>query len=341
MAQQAGRIDWLDVAKGGSILLVVLYHSTMYMRLEDQASYAFVQLNTLMEPVRMPLFFCISGFLAAGMFRRSWGDLLRRRILLFAYLFALWTLIRFLFYRYAMDNTLTPHEGDSHLDLLSAWLVPSSGLWFIWALALYALVAKALRPWALPALAVATAISVATFAGFLPLTSFAHHNVLAYAPFFLAGAWFGTPAVTSLGQRPLPVLAAGAGLFALMMASLPALDGLAFGVVRAALSAVALAAASAAAVYAARLPPLRDTLAFFGRNSLPIYVGHTPIVSLLAAGLAAYAVHIPLLRYWGVPVTMAAAIAAAMALHIAARRVGMGWLYRIPDPVMQRLPRSA
>ncbi|SHI64557.1 Uncharacterized membrane protein YcfT [Aureimonas altamirensis DSM 21988] len=341
MAHHAERIDWLDVAKGGSILLVVLYHSTMYLRLEDQASYAFVQLNTLMEPVRMPLFFCISGFLAAGMFRRSWGDLFRRRILLFAYLFALWTLIRFYFYRYAIDNTLTPQEGDLHADLLTAWLVPSSGLWFIWALALYAIVAKALRPWAMPALAGATAISVATFAGFLPLTSFAHHNVLAYAPFFLAGAWFGAPAVEWLGQRPLPVLLIGGGLFTALLAALPALDGMAFGIGRTALSAVALATASAVAVYAARLAPVRETLGYFGRNSLPIYVGHTPVVSLLAAGLAAYAIHVPLLRYWGVPFTMVVAIAVAMAIYVTARRVGLDWLYRVPNVVVQHLPRRA
>ena len=341
MAEQSERIDWLDVAKGGSILLVVLYHSTMYLRLEGQASYAFVQLNALMEPVRMPLFFCISGFLAAGMFRRSWSDLFRRRILLFAYLFALWTLIRFYFYRYAIDNTLTPQEGASHLDLLTAWLVPSSGLWFIWALAIYAILAKALRPWSRPALAVTTAISVATFAGLLPLTSFAHHNVLAYAPFFLAGAWYGASAVAWLGQRPLQVLLVGIGLFAMLLVALQSLDGVAFGIGRTALSAVALAAASAMAVYATRITPLRRSLSYFGRNSLPIYVGHTPLVSLFAAGLAASAIHLPLLRYWGVPATMIVAIAAAIALHLGARRVGLGWLYRIPTPVVERLPKSA
>lgn len=47
------------------------------------------------------------------------------------------------------------------------------------------------------------------------------------------------------------------------------------------------------------------------------------------------------LRYWGVPATMIVAITGAMALYLAAQRIGLGWLYRVPDPVAQRRPRSA
>ncbi len=341
MSGQDTRQAWVDVAKGASILLVVVYHATLYLRIEGQAAYAFVQLNTLLEPVRMPLFFCLSGFLAAGMLQRGWGDLFRRRILLFAYLFALWSILRFYFYRYGIENTLTPSEGADHAELLSGWLVPSSGLWFIWALALYALIAKALYPWAAPALAVLVVLSAATFGQIVAVESFAHHNVLAYAPYFMAGAWYGRPAVAFLAQRPCALLLVSGVLFAGLLAALSRLDGAAYGAARAGLSAAALVGASAVALFAARWSPAERTLSYFGRNTLPIYVAHTPIVSLLAALLAAQAADLPLLRYWGVPLTVLVATAAALALHSVAERAGLRFLYALPQAVTARMPKRA
>jgi uncharacterized membrane protein YcfT len=95
----AGRVAWADTAKGVCILLVVLWHVIMkhYLQIDWRISSpipgAWGTLSEQLLPLRMPLFFTISGLFAAGAVSRPWPVLLRSRVAKFCYLYAMWLVI--------------------------------------------------------------------------------------------------------------------------------------------------------------------------------------------------------------------------------------------------------
>ena len=87
-ASDAGRdrTVWADVAKGMCILLVVLWHvvTKHYLRIDWHVSPpipgAWGVLTEQLLPMRMPLFFTISGMFAIGAVRRPWRVLGRSKV---------------------------------------------------------------------------------------------------------------------------------------------------------------------------------------------------------------------------------------------------------------------
>lgn len=326
------RIDWLDVARGGSILLVVCLHATMYLEAAGLASYGYTLVNKLFEPIRMPVFFTVSGILAARAIRAGWAEMLGRKIWVFAYLFGLWTLIRWLYYHFVQVNVVTPAEGSSLAELLTSWVAPSSGLWFIWALGLYFLAAKALLPVQRLGLALAIVLSVAAFGGLIQPENFAQRNVLLYAPFFLGGAWQGGLLVQAVSRAPWRCVLLGLAGFVGLMLAQRALPAALLGPLLLGLSLFGVLLGAAAAVLLARVGPLKRGFSYLGQNTLPIYVAHVLIVSALSAVMAAALAGLPLVRFWSVPALVAVTIPLSLGLRVVAERAGAGWLYRPPAP---------
>src|ERR1700681_4962349 len=93
----AGRVDWVDYAKGFCIVFVVMMHSTLGV---EQAVGHEGWLHTVVafaRPFRMPDFFLISGLFLARVIDRDWRTYLDRKVLHFAYFYALWVTIQFVF----------------------------------------------------------------------------------------------------------------------------------------------------------------------------------------------------------------------------------------------------
>ncbi|MDP2013599.1 MAG: acyltransferase family protein, partial [Actinomycetota bacterium] len=69
------RIEWMDLVKGTTVLLVVLFHSVIHLDAiskEDNVTSVWSTSMNVLEPMRMPLFFMVSGMLAAGAVSRPW-----------------------------------------------------------------------------------------------------------------------------------------------------------------------------------------------------------------------------------------------------------------------------
>lgn len=96
---QGSRLAWADTAKGLLIILVVFWHVVLksYLTIDWRIGLpipgAWGLISDLAYPVRMPLFFLISGCFAANAVARPWAAVLRGRVLRFLYLYLLWTLI--------------------------------------------------------------------------------------------------------------------------------------------------------------------------------------------------------------------------------------------------------
>lgn len=79
------------------------------------------------------------------------------------YFFGLWSIIRWAYFRYVQENAVTPIEGTSFTELAWMWIQPNSGLWFLWCLAIYLVIAKTALRFKVPALAISLMAALLTW----------------------------------------------------------------------------------------------------------------------------------------------------------------------------------
>ncbi len=335
--KQQNRIEWLDIAKGMSIILVVIYHTLLYHDFHAIAPDLYIRISAIMTPIRMPLFFSVSGFLAASAMKASWRDFLVRKIWLLVYLFAIWSTARWLFFRYVQTNVLVPAEGSDPYQLLEMWWAPNTGIWFIWALAIFMVATKLLSSAPRPAtLAIAAIVSLLTFGEHLQVDLFTHRNVLQYFVFFLFGCWYGKSVVQVVTQRPVLMAVGGFLVFAVLYVLRWRLQAVEKGSWAMLSSIAGLAWLCGTAVLISKLDAARRAFAYFGRNTLPVYVTHVMIVSLLVAGVAVLLGGHAAIGYLTAPLVCAVAIGLSLGIKAAADRSGASWLYSPPRQPQRR-----
>lgn len=137
--QEVERMRWIDVGKGAAMVLVVLLHCSLWIENEfnegDQTFwYAF---SAVFGPVRMPLFFLISGYLSTNALLRPLKASNAKTIGLF-YLYALWTAL--FIARLWVPLPGVNNETPQALEVIAAILLPTS-FWYLWALVLFFIVA--------------------------------------------------------------------------------------------------------------------------------------------------------------------------------------------------------
>jgi uncharacterized membrane protein YcfT len=192
---EQGRLDWVDVAKGICIILVVMMHSTLGV---EKAIGAETSLHAFIEwarPFRMPDFFLISGLFLAARIDRAWRAYLDTKVVHFAYFYVLWVNIQF-----AMKAPGMVHElglnGTAGQYLLS-YVQPFGTLWFIYLLALFFIVTKLLQGVPKPIVLAGAALMhvLAPHTGWLVVDEFADRFVFFYTGYAAA------PLVLALAGR--------------------------------------------------------------------------------------------------------------------------------------------
>lgn len=137
---QKNRVAWVDLAKGMTILLVVIMHSTggveKYLGTEGFMHYVVAFASTF----RMPVFFAVAGLFAAKAISKHWRPFLDGKFAHFFYFYFLWMTIQFVFKapffisEFGKEGTL--------LYYLSSFVQPFGMLWFIYLLPIYFLVLR-------------------------------------------------------------------------------------------------------------------------------------------------------------------------------------------------------
>jgi uncharacterized membrane protein YcfT len=142
------RVDWVDVAKGFCICMVVMMHSTLGVEKAAEATGWMHYAVEFARPFRMPDFFLIAGLFLASRIEAPWRLFLDRKVLHFVYFYVLWLTIQFAF----KAPGFAAEVGWSGVaqQYLLAFVEPWGTLWFIYHLALFLLVARLLRNVAWP-----------------------------------------------------------------------------------------------------------------------------------------------------------------------------------------------
>lgn len=334
-----GREGWGDALKGFLIVLVVLWHVIMksYLQIDWQLGVpipgAWGLFGDLIWPFLMPLFLLVSGYFAANAFARPWSAVLRPRVLRFLYLYLLWTLIHMAaLWAFPDFPTLVPRGVAEFVDAVT---ISPPDTWYLYALAVYFLVAKGLSrvpPWIL--IGAAAVLSIAASSGFVPIVS-NRGSLLYNFTFFLLGLHLAPQIRRFVARVSLAVIAL---LVAAFLAAFGAMRLTGSEMVPGVWLLVSVTGVAAGLAVASRMSRMRGVgpgLVWLGRRSLPIYVIHMPLVALadflIADWLPDARVAVQLVAAVVMPIVVTAVVVAvSLLLNRLLERGGASWLFDLP-----------
>lgn len=332
-------MHWVDVAKAVAVTLVVAYHvsltgMTMLTPGSNRAEEVFAAASTWLLPVRMPLFFLVSGLLAVRALERPWRQVLRPRVADHLWVFALWTLL----YAYPYASAYNPGNLEATTVRALSWTLSLNGAyWYLPLLVAFFVVAKlGRRIWPLLLL-----LGVAGYAFWSKVPLFGDGVVidslltgrrfLNFFIFFALGA-FTRPLMERWARVPawtLPLLVAVYVPIALEL----------YGperspyqqVLTAALSLIGITFFLGASRVVAHWLPARRLGAYLAARTLPIYTFHPLLLALVIWLTPGFGKQGSIVSIWLVPLLVVALTWVSCLLYDHTRSA-LPWLYRWPGP---------
>lgn len=140
MSGHATRLDWVDTAKGISIILVVMMYSVFNVGQTTGEPGLLHYAIGFATPFRMPEFFLISGLFLSLVIARPWRAYADRRVLHYFYFYALWAVIHLV----VKVGLASRDPVVMAQDIAWAVIEPYGVLWFIYLLAVFSAATKLL-----------------------------------------------------------------------------------------------------------------------------------------------------------------------------------------------------
>ena len=330
MSGTTERLNWVDSAKGISIILVVMMYSVFNVGQDAEGVGLFHYVIGFATPFRMPEFFLISGLFVDQVLARSWKAYADRRVVHYLYFYALWAVIHIVLKIGIMSAD--PMTAASYL--LWAAVEPYGVLWFIYLLAAFSLVTKFFHElraprWIVLAFAAAFQMSPVATGSYL-IDQFAEYFVYFYAGYMFAPAIFRTVelAMAHVGATLLALLAYGlinaALVFSPGYAVLPEHIQMGLAALPGLHLALALIGSLALCVTAALLTrlPFTGWLRWLGEHSIVVYLAFVLPMSFARIALARLGLidDVTLSSL----IVMAFAIGASVALYLLVQWSGRG-----------------
>jgi len=319
------RIDWVDYAKGICIVLVVAMHSTLGV---EKAAGQLSALHGFIDwarPFRMPDFFLISGLFLASRIDRPWRSFLDTKVVHFVYFYVLWMSIQFL--TKGHDIYATSGLVGLTREYVSGFIEPFGTLWFIYILAVFFPITKALRlvpPWLVFAAAAGFEM-LHLQTGYLLIDEFASRYVYFFAGYWLAKHVFNLANTAS--SFPPFQLFTGLLVWAVLntifvYSGLSILPGISL--------ALGLVGAMAVVSSGVLLSKFRaaEALRYCGENSIVIYLAFFLFMAATRSLLLHFAPGLSLALIAGL--TTAAGVIGPILLFWATRNIFLSFLFKRP-----------
>lgn len=211
------RYDWVDAAKGISIILVVMMYSAYNVGKYTGGIGVLHYVIGFATPFRMPEFFLISGLFVSQVIARDWRRYTDRRVVHYLYFYAIWAAINVV-----LKTGIAGQDLPGTLQGLAVALVEPYGvLWFIYMLGIFSVAAKLAWQLKLPHVLVIAIAAALQMSGFQSV-SYVVTQFCAYFVFFYIG-YAGAPLVfriVELAERNPRLAAGGLAFWALAEAVL-------------------------------------------------------------------------------------------------------------------------
>ena len=350
MAVAKQRLDWVDMAKGLSIFLVVIMYCASSVG-EDTGQTGFLHWTIAFAmPFRMPEFFLISGLFLSQVIDRPWRAYADRRVVHYFYFYALWAVIHILF-----KVALIGRDPAGALSYL-AWAVvePYGVLWFIYMLAVFGLVSKVLHQFKVPhwaTLALGAVLQMAAVhTGSYLIDQFCAYFVYFYAGYVFApmifrmADWAGDNVRAALGVLALWAVVNAVLVFTPGFRLDPVHIQLGWGALPGVHLLAAIAGALAICLASALLVrvPWMEWLRWMGTKSLVVYVAFVLPMGIARTLLLAAGIEEPNLVSL---IIMIIAIGSPLVLWWLTEKTGFGkFLFERPNwanlPVKNGRPKS-
>lgn len=273
------RQPWIDLLRGGSVLLVILLHARQYAfhgYLPDGATVDgslltdLVRLvNVSLAPMRMQLMFLLSGLFVARSLDKGSQAYLSGKLRSVLYPFLLWSLVIIL----VRDGGATAAKGVPFAwEEFGAIVTGTSTLtWFLYDLFLFFLVTPYLRRFS-PLAVIPVALALAWL---VPTSLYVKPELFYYFIYFYLGDWISRRGVDLAAYRSKSLLSfSGLCLLAIVLlanfSGMPKVWPVYLPLVLGTLPLLVWCAEHAAA------HPWSAPLTYVGRNSIVFYLAHYP-----------------------------------------------------------------
>lgn len=352
---QPSRLEWADTARGISIIGVVVFHACMVVPEAEHT--ALGRFSSLLDPLRMPLFFLVAGLFSGGYRSRTWGELSRRRLWFLFVPWIVWSPLELWLTRLAENH----HEGAPLAPFSYNYAVMLTDLhmyWFLLALMVFTVFCRltgglhpalALALSGVPLLLVVGLGSCATGSPVLAWLVDLHllGQSALYLPVFMMGVLLRHP-IEHRAARPsrwtvAVALVLGVGSSMVAPAATAHVDAAIVPAVRFVHHLLMLPLGILPAVALSWVPVVGRALSFLGRVTLPIYLAHPLAIALvfrlpgvfqrLEVGSAPGSL-LQLPTFW-LLMCLAASAAATMAMVLMQRIPVLGWTI-VPPPLPDR-----
>lgn len=342
MSANAGRLDWVDMAKGLSIFLVVMMYAASSVGEDTGGVGALHWAIAFAIPFRMPEFFLISGLFLSQVIDRPWRAYADRRVVHYLYFYALWALIHIIF----KVGLLATNPVGALEQIAWAVVQPYGVLWFIYLLAAVSAATKLLHDLRVPPWAIFGGAAILQMApiqtGSYLVDQFAEYFVFFYAGYVLApqlfrlAYWAAEHAAIALLGLAIWAVVNGALVFSPGFAMHPIHPVMGYAGLPGLHLALALAGSAALCASAALLTrlPWMNWLRWMGSKSLIIYVAFVLPMGIARTVLIALGLDEPTLLSL---LTMAVAIVSPLVLYWIVQRIGFG-KFLFERPAWAHLP---